>query len=74
MDLRLSSSALNFYVDIRLRRLERRWLAVADLGGDFEIGMGTSAREAVAASLAELGPEAADLLASSAPPLSDNDG
>lgn len=64
MNLRIDAVTLDFYVDIRLRNFDGRWLAVADISGDHEIGLGRSAREALAASLASLGPAAtASLLA-----------
>ena len=46
---------LGLDVDIRLRELDGRWIAVADFGDEPEVGIGATAREALAASLATLG-------------------
>ncbi len=40
VQLRLTSPFLSFYVDVRLRNFNGRWLAVADIAGDKEIGIG----------------------------------
>lgn len=63
MDLRITAAALDFYVDVRLRSFGakqadgsgERWLAIADIGGAHEIGLGRDLREALTASLASLG-------------------
>ena len=39
-----------------------RWLAVADIAGEHEIGLGSSPREALAASLSSLGAQATTAL------------
>jgi hypothetical protein len=46
---------LGLHVDIRLRELDGRWIAVANFGDDPEVGIGASPRVALAASLATLG-------------------
>ncbi len=58
-DLRLTDSALDFSVDVRLPRLNRRWLAVADLAGTPDDGMSTDPNLAVLFSLWSLGPDLA---------------
>lgn len=58
MKLRLTSTSLDFYVDVHLRDFGRRWIAVADIAGENEIGLGVTAREALVGSLASLGAEA----------------
>ena len=59
VNFRLTSDELGLQVDVRLRRLDDRWLAVADFGGEHEVGIGASARTALSAALASLGPRAA---------------
>src|SRR5688500_11516127 len=49
VNFRIVASQLDFHVDVYPRNFEGRWLAVADIGGDHEIGLGWSAREALAA-------------------------
>ena len=51
----IGSKELGLEVAIRLRQLDGRWLAVAQFGGDPEVGIGASPRAALAASLATLG-------------------
>ena len=56
---RLTAPTSDFHVDIDIRHFDGRWLATADIAGDREIGLGRSARDALAASLSSLGPAAA---------------
>jgi hypothetical protein len=58
MDIRLSSPALDFFVDVRLTSRAGRWVAVAEIAGEREIGLGRTAHQALAASLVSLGREA----------------
>ena len=58
----IGSADLGIEVGIRLRELEGRWLAVADFGATPEVGIGATAREALAASLATLGERTAAAL------------
>jgi hypothetical protein len=58
MRLRLRADALDFWVDVRVRGFGSRWLAVAQLAGDQEIGLGNTFGTAVANALASLGPKA----------------
>jgi hypothetical protein len=58
----LASAELGLQVEIRIRQLEGRWLAVADFGGEPEVGIGATARAALAASLATMGERAAAAL------------
>jgi hypothetical protein len=59
VNFRLSSPELGLDVAVRLRNLDGRWLAVADFGGEPEVGLGASARTALSAALTTLGPRAA---------------
>jgi len=59
---RLASEELGLDLEIRLRQLEGRWLAVADFGEEPEFGIGATPRVALAAALATLGERAAAIL------------
>jgi hypothetical protein len=63
MDIRLASPALDFHVDVRLTQRHGRWVAVALISGEREVGVGRTAPQALAASIATLGRDAAILLA-----------
>ena len=58
----LASADLGIDVEIRLRQLDGRWLAVADFDGDPEVGIGATPRAALEASLATLGKRTATIL------------
>ena len=58
----LASAELNLEVEIRLRQLDGRWLAVAEFGAEPEVGIGATPRTALAAALASLGERAAAVL------------
>jgi hypothetical protein len=62
INTRLSCEELERDIEIRLRELDGRWLAVADFGGEPEVGIGANPRLALAASLATLGERAAAIL------------
>lgn len=62
INFRLGSDELGLDVPIRLRELGGRWLAVAEFDGEPEVGIGATARSALAASLATLGSRAASVL------------
>jgi hypothetical protein len=62
VNFRLTSPELGLDVAVRLRELDGRWLAVADYGGDPEVGLGATARAALSAALGTLGPRAAATL------------
>ena len=62
VNTRLASEELGLDVEIRLRQLDGRWLAVAEFGGEPEVGIGASPRVALAAALASLGKRAAATL------------
>jgi hypothetical protein len=62
INTRLSCEELELDIEIRLRELDGRWLAVADFGGEPEVGIGANPRLALAASLATLGERAAAIL------------
>ena len=59
---RLSSPELGLDIEVRLRELDGRWLAVAEFDGDPEVGIGATPRAALAASLATLGDRSAAAL------------
>ena len=59
---RLSLPELGLNVEVRLRELDGRWLAVAEFDGDPEVGIGATPRAALAASLVTLGDRAAAAL------------
>ena len=58
----IGSKELGVEVDIQLRKLDGRWLAVAQFGAEPEVGIGPTPREALAASLATLGQRTAAAL------------
>lgn len=62
VNFRLTADTLDFYVDVRLRNFGGRWLAVADIAGEQEVGLGRSARAALGACLLSLGRAAAESL------------
>ncbi len=64
LEFRLSAPSLDFCVDVRLRKVGGRWIAVADIAGEHELGLGATARTALTAALSSLpGAAAAALLA-----------
>jgi hypothetical protein len=58
----LRAPSLDFSVDVDLRNFDGRWLAVAHIADEHELGLGESAREALTAALSCLGPRAAQAL------------
>ena len=46
VNFRIRSASLEFFVDVRLHDFDGRWLAVADISSDHEIGLGRRGREA----------------------------
>ena len=62
VNFHLTAPALSLDVEVRLRELDGRWLAVADFGGEPEVGLGATARTALSAALGTLGPRAAAVL------------
>jgi hypothetical protein len=62
VNARIASRELGLEVEIRLRQLDGRWLAVADYAGEPEVGIGATARDALAAALTTLGERAAAIL------------
>ena len=60
--MRLRHPGLSFYVDVTLTEKDGRWLAVAMLADEPDIGTGSDPREALRAALAALGePYASEL-------------
>ena len=62
VNARLASRELGIDVEIQLRDLKGRWLAVANYGGDPEVGIGATPRAALAAALVTLGERATAVL------------
>jgi hypothetical protein len=62
VNTRLVCEELGLDIEIRLRELGGRWLAVAEFGGEPEVGIGANPRVALAAALATLGERAAAVL------------
>jgi hypothetical protein len=60
--LRLTSPALDFWVDANVLERDSRYLAVAEIGDEREIGFGSSRGGALRAALQSLGPEATESL------------
>lgn len=54
-NLRLTHPDLDFWIDVRLREFDGRWLAVADLADTPDVGLGETAEEALRGALASLG-------------------
>lgn len=62
VNARIGSEELGLEVELRIRQLDGRWLAVADFGDQPEVGIGATPRIALAAALASLGERAAAAL------------
>lgn len=62
VNTRLACEQLGMDVELRLRHLDGRWLAVADFDGEPEVGIGPTPRAALVAALATLGDRAAAAL------------
>jgi hypothetical protein len=61
--LRLAHPELDFWVDVRVRCFDGRWLAVADLADQPDVGTGLSAQEAVLRALGPIGePHASEMV------------
>ena len=59
MQFRLAAAGYDFWVDVRLRDFGGRWVAVADIAGELELGLASTPRAALAAALSCLGERAA---------------
>jgi len=62
VNFRLTADELGLDVDVRLRELHGRWLAVAAFDGEPDVGIGATPRAALSAALATLGSRAAATL------------
>ena len=62
VNTRLTAEGLGIEVNLRLRDLGGRWLAVATFDGEPEVGIGANPRAALTAALASLGERAATAL------------
>lgn len=60
--LRLTHPDLDFWIDVRLREFDGRWLAVADLADTPEVGTGESPAEVLRGALAPFGTRLRDEL------------
>jgi hypothetical protein len=60
--IRLESAQFGFWVDVRTLNVRGRWMAVAFIGGDPDVGYGPTRSIAVRQALAGLGSEATDEL------------
>ena len=49
--LRLTHPALDFWIDVRLRERDGRWVAVADLADEPDLGLGETPSEALRGAL-----------------------
>lgn len=63
---RLCHHELDFWIDVRLREFDGRWLAVAVLADEPDVGVGEDPRSALRQALEALGPRLADELANGA--------
>ena len=62
--IRLTHPGLDFWVDVRMRKWGGKWMAVADLADEPDIGTGEDARSALAEALSSLGePYASEMAA-----------
>ncbi|MGH2385634.1 MAG: hypothetical protein ACRDGB_11385 [Candidatus Limnocylindria bacterium] len=57
----LSAPGLDFWVEVRLVGHDGRWIAVASIAGDPELGWGPTTQAAVRMALSSLGPVTADM-------------
>jgi len=64
--LRLTHPDLDFWIDVRLREFDGRWLAVADLADEPEVGLGPSEEQALPGALEAFDPRITDDLGQSA--------
>jgi hypothetical protein len=55
VQFRLEAPALGFSAQIQIRSFGDRWMAVAEIAGEPQIGIGRNAREALEGALASLG-------------------
>ena len=62
VNTRLTAEGLGLQVELKLRDLGGRWLAVAEFDGEPEVGIGATPRAALTAALATLGDRAATAL------------
>ena len=64
IELRLTHPTIDFWIDVRLRRFEHAWLAVADLASTPEVAVASRPDLAILLALWPLGPALARSLAS----------
>jgi hypothetical protein len=62
--IRLRLHCSTFWVDVRLREMNGRWIASADTSGGPSLGLGKGAIEAIEHALEPFGPIVDELLAS----------
>jgi hypothetical protein len=62
VNFRLTAPLLDVWVDVSLRGYGERWMAVATIAGEPEVGLGHTAHQALEASLSSLGTRAAQAI------------
>jgi hypothetical protein len=62
VNFRLTAPSLDFWVDVSLRGYGDRWMAVATIADEPQIGLGHTAHQALEAALSPLGERAAQAL------------
>jgi hypothetical protein len=62
VNFRLTAPMVDFWVDVSLRGYGERWMAVATIAGEPEVGLGHTAHQALEAALSSLGAQAAQAL------------
>lgn len=55
VEFKLRAPMMDRTIDVRIRSFGERWMAVAEIGGEPEIGLGRNPREALHAALGSLG-------------------
>jgi hypothetical protein len=55
VEFRLDADGIGLTIDVRIRSFGDRWMAVAEIDGEPEVGLGRTARQALEASLGSLG-------------------
>jgi len=68
LHFRLTHPRLDFWIDVRIREFDGRWLAVADLADAPDVGTGEGPQDALRGALAPFGPVLARQLTDSAKP------
>jgi hypothetical protein len=67
MRLRLTAPSLDFWVDVHLRSFGGRWIAVAEITDEKELGLGSTSREALASAISVFGQPVVEKLLATLP-------